>query len=153
MSCAFASLQLRLQTVSTGGNTRASQRTRTADRPRKQLEPTQVSARLPLSTEQCMRTRTPSPPGSLLSPASAARPPRGFGGGGALCAGTWRGALKCPRASLRDPLGGVLYAKPARIRRLRINSSEHASRSSAGSTRRSMLVSPMPPRCISSAFQ
>ena len=31
-----------------------------------------------------MRTRTPSPPGSLLSPASAARPPRGFGGGGAL---------------------------------------------------------------------
>ena len=63
-----------------------------AHRPRKQLEPAQVSARLPLSTEQCIGQRTPSPPGSLLSPASAARPPRGFGGGGALCAGTWRGA-------------------------------------------------------------
>ena len=35
---------------------------------------------------------------------------------------------------LRNSLGGVLYAKPARIRRLRISSSEHASRSSAGST-------------------
>src|SRR6516162_834385 len=33
-------------------------------------------------------SRTPSLTGSLLSPASADGPPRGLGGGGALCAGT-----------------------------------------------------------------
>jgi hypothetical protein len=35
-------------------------------------------------TEQCMWPTDTEPLGSLLSPASAARPPRGFGGGGAL---------------------------------------------------------------------
>jgi hypothetical protein len=46
-------------------------------------EPSPVSARLPLCTEQCMWPTHTEPSGSLLSPTSAAGPPRGFGGGGA----------------------------------------------------------------------
>jgi hypothetical protein len=94
VSCALAALQLRQgfwQVVSSGRAelssglkclTRAGRRTRTAEQAKKIIEPSPVSARLPLWTEQCMWPNT-EPSGSLLSPASAARPPRGFGGGGA----------------------------------------------------------------------
>ena len=42
----------------------------------------------------------------------------------AVAPAPWRGALICPRASLRDPSGCVLRARPARKRRLAISPSE-----------------------------